>query len=76
MHVNVRSGGVGRVGVCMLCVCDSEECEEVGAGVTAQKRKAKKFRPSLPDLGADDLGDEERVTRMSKLGVKLRWLST
>ena len=25
MHVNVRSVGVGRVGVCMLCVGDSEQ---------------------------------------------------
>ena len=25
MHVNVRSVGVGRVGVCMLCTCVSEE---------------------------------------------------
>ena len=24
MHVNVRRVGVGRVGVCMLCVCDSD----------------------------------------------------
>jgi hypothetical protein len=36
VHVNVRSVGVGRVGVCMLCVCDSEELERgVGAGVNA-----------------------------------------
>ena len=34
MYVNVRKVGVGRVGVCMLCVCDSEECEDgVGPGV-------------------------------------------
>jgi hypothetical protein len=34
--VKVRSVGVGRVGVCMLCVCDSEERERgVGAGVNA-----------------------------------------
>ena len=34
MHVNVRSVGVGRVGVCMLCVSDNEERERgVGAGV-------------------------------------------
>ena len=25
MHVNVRNVGVGRVGVCMLCTCVSEE---------------------------------------------------
>ena len=25
MHVNVRSVGVGRVGVCILCTCVSEE---------------------------------------------------
>ena len=36
MHVNVRSVGVGRVGVCMLCACDSEEREHgMGAGVNA-----------------------------------------
>ena len=36
MHVNVRSVGVGRVGVCMLCACDSEEREHgVGASVNA-----------------------------------------
>ena len=36
MHVNVRSMGVGRVGVCMVCVCDSEERERgVGTGVNA-----------------------------------------
>ncbi len=34
MQVNVRRVDVGRVGVCMLCVCDSEERERgVGAGV-------------------------------------------
>jgi hypothetical protein len=45
MHVNVRSEGVGRVGVCKLCVCDREQRERgvdtvanditllVGAGV-------------------------------------------
>jgi hypothetical protein len=34
VHVNVRSTGVGRVGVCSLCVSDSEECEcGVSAGV-------------------------------------------
>ena len=27
MHVNVRSVGVGRVGVCMLCVGNSEQRE-------------------------------------------------
>ena len=36
MHVNVRSVGVGRVGVCMLCVGNSEQRERgVGAGVNA-----------------------------------------
>ena len=36
MHVNVRSVGVGRVGVCMLCVGNSEQREcGVGAGVNA-----------------------------------------
>ena len=36
MYVNVRNVGVGREGVFMLCVCDSEEGEcEVGAGVNA-----------------------------------------
>ena len=34
MHVNVRSVGVGRVGMCMLCVGNSEQREcGVGAGV-------------------------------------------
>ena len=34
MHVNVRIVGVGRVGVCILCACDSEDREHgVGAGV-------------------------------------------
>ena len=36
MYVNVRSVDVGRVrvGVCMLCACDSEERDHgVGAGV-------------------------------------------
>ena len=36
MNVNVRSVDVGkvRVGVCMLCVCDTEEREDgVGADV-------------------------------------------
>jgi hypothetical protein len=32
VHVNVRNVGVGRVGVCMLCVCDSEECGVVYYG--------------------------------------------
>ena len=32
--MNVRNVGVGRVGVCMLCVCDSEHREcGMGAGV-------------------------------------------
>jgi hypothetical protein len=36
VHVNVRSVDVGRVGVCMLCVHDSEERENgVGAGANA-----------------------------------------
>jgi hypothetical protein len=36
VHVNVRSVGVGRVEVCMLCACDSEEREHgVGTGVNA-----------------------------------------
>ena len=36
MHVNVRSVGVGRVGVCMLCVGNSEQRESgEGAGVNA-----------------------------------------
>ncbi len=34
MNVIVRIVGVGRVGVCILCSCDSEECEYgVGVGV-------------------------------------------
>ena len=34
--MNVRIVDVGRVWVCMLCVCDSEERERgVGAGVNA-----------------------------------------
>ena len=34
--MKVRSVGVGRVGVCMLCVCNSEERERgVDAGVNA-----------------------------------------
>ena len=34
MHVNVRSVGVGRVGVCRLCVGHNEDREcGVGAGV-------------------------------------------
>ncbi len=34
MHVNMRSVGVGRVGVCMLCVGKSNQCDRgVGAGV-------------------------------------------
>ena len=38
MHAKVRSVGVGRVGVCMLCVDDSEERERgVGAGVNDTK---------------------------------------
>ena len=32
MYVNVRRVGVGRVGVCMLCVCDSEKRDR-GVGV-------------------------------------------
>ena len=38
MHVNVRSVDVGRVrvGVCILCTCDSEEREHgVGVGLNA-----------------------------------------
>ena len=36
MYVNVRSVGVGRVGVCMLCACDNEEREHgMGSGVNA-----------------------------------------
>jgi hypothetical protein len=36
VHVNVKNVGVGRVGVCILCVSDSEERERgVGAGVNA-----------------------------------------
>ena len=36
MHVNMRSVGVGRVGVCMLCVDNTEEGERgVGARVNA-----------------------------------------
>ena len=31
MYVNVRSVGVGRVGIFMVCVCDSEE-RECGEG--------------------------------------------
>ncbi len=34
--MNVSNVGVGRVGVCMLCVSDIEECEcGVGVGVNA-----------------------------------------
>jgi hypothetical protein len=36
VHVNVRSVGVGRVGVCMMCECVSEEGgvrDECGPGV-------------------------------------------
>ena len=33
MPVNVRRVGVGRVGVCILCVCDSEKREH-GVGDT------------------------------------------
>ncbi len=34
MHVNVRIGDVRKVGVCMMCVDNSEESEcGVGAGV-------------------------------------------
>ena len=32
MYVNVRIVDVGRMGVCILCVCDSEQCER-GVGV-------------------------------------------
>ena len=36
MHVNVRNMTVGRVGVCLMCVCDIEERERgVGVGVNA-----------------------------------------
>ena len=36
--MNVRSVGVGRVGMCMLCVGDIEEREcGVGAGVNTTK---------------------------------------
>ena len=36
MHVNVKSMGVGRVGVCMRCVLNSERRERgEGAGVNA-----------------------------------------
>ncbi len=38
MDVNVRSVGVVRVGVCILCVDDREECEGgVGDGVNDTK---------------------------------------
>ncbi len=34
MHVNVRSMGVGRMRVCMLCVGNDNQCERgVGASV-------------------------------------------
>ena len=34
MYVNVRIVDLGRVGVCMLCVSDREQCESgVDAGV-------------------------------------------
>ena len=34
MDVNVRIVGVGRVGVCMMCVDNIEQCDcGVGAGV-------------------------------------------
>ncbi len=36
VHVNVRSMGVGRVRVCILCVCNSEQCDRgVGDGVNS-----------------------------------------
>ena len=35
VHVNVRSVGVVRVGMCMLCVSDIEQCERgVGSSVS------------------------------------------
>ncbi len=45
MYVNVRSVGVGRVGVCMMCVCDSEERDHgVGAGANATRFCQKQYR--------------------------------
>ena len=36
MHVNVRYVDVGRVGVCILCVGNIDQCERgVGVGVNA-----------------------------------------
>jgi hypothetical protein len=36
VYVIVRNVGVWRVGVCMMCVCDTEESEDgEGAGVNA-----------------------------------------
>jgi hypothetical protein len=45
VYVNVRSVGVGRVGVCMMCVCDSEERDHgVGAGANATRFCQKQYR--------------------------------
>ena len=53
MHVNVRSVGVGRVGVCMLCTCVSEEGGDgEGAGSEAPSLLSYTLRyVSLTDLG-------------------------
>ena len=36
MHVNERNTGVGRVRVCMLCVCVSEYHRDDGEGVVLE----------------------------------------
>jgi hypothetical protein len=56
VHVNVRSVGVGRVGVCMLCVDNNEQRERgVGAGVNAtmlsETLLSRRVRRSCPKGG-------------------------
>jgi hypothetical protein len=53
MHVNVRSVGVERVGVCMLCVCDCEERDRgVGAGVNATMLSATLYIVGVAEAAA------------------------
>ncbi len=77
MHVNVKSVGVGRVGVCILCVRDSEQREcEVGAGVNATMLSATLYvvgNTCVSEKGGD--GKSAGSEALSLLSYTLRYVS-
>jgi hypothetical protein len=63
VHVNVRSVGVGRVRVCMLCTCVSEYHRDDGEGVVLEELTRLSYTRRFISLSVDSqrMGDVPRT---------------